>query len=96
MLFTNFSFILQSLSDPFGWGWDFLGTANTPWHQVLPGYVPIFQAVLILSGLYLSLRNLRESWRDIPGGTKELSGLVIPMGLYIAATSVIMLYFFVN
>jgi polyferredoxin len=96
MLFTNFSFILQSLSDPFGWGWDFLGTANTPWHQVLPGYVPIFQAVLILLGLYLSLRNLRASWYDIPGGTKELSGLVIPMGVFIVATSVMMLYFFVN
>ena len=36
MLFVNVTFIKQSISDPFGWGWDFFGTANTPWHQFLP------------------------------------------------------------
>jgi len=96
MLFTNVSFILQSFSDPFGWGWDILGTANTPWHQFLPRYVPIIQAVLILSGLSLSLKNLNKSWEHI----EDLSGgrirLMTPMVLFLSTISVVMLFFFTN
>ncbi|HEX2975463.1 MAG TPA: 4Fe-4S binding protein [Bacteroidales bacterium] len=95
MLFTNFSFILQSLSDPFGWGWDFFGTANTPWHQILPGYVPIMQGILIIAGLYLSLRNLQTSSDSITG-TKKVARMAVPMGAFVSAVSVLMLYFFTN
>jgi hypothetical protein len=52
MLFVNITFVIQSASDPFGWGWDFFGTANTPWHQLLPRYIPWIQA---LQQFWLSL-----------------------------------------
>lgn len=61
MLFVNTTFITQSLSDPFGWGWDFFGTASIPWHQFVPRLVPWLQAGLVLAGLSLSLRNLRRT-----------------------------------
>ena len=96
MLFVNVSFILQSLSDPFGWGWDFLGTANTPWHQLLPRYVPIFQAVLIISGLYLSLRNLGRSFQQIQMKSKQKLFLLLPMAGFIIVISILMLAFFTN
>lgn len=38
-LMSNFTFVLLTLSDPFGWGWDLLGTAGMPWIQVWPSGV---------------------------------------------------------
>jgi polyferredoxin len=69
MFFVNITFIIQSISDPFGWGWDFFGTANIPWHQFVPELVPWLQSGLILTGLYLSLRNLKNTW--LPSGLKR-------------------------
>jgi len=96
MLFTNITFVLQSLSDPFGWGWDFFGTANTPWHQLIPRYIPWIQAILILAGLHLSLRNITRSWRelDIKPGKQLL--ITLPYALFIALIALGLLFFFTN
>ena len=96
MLFTNITFVLQSLSDPFGWGWDFFGTANTPWHQFIPRYIPWIQAILILAGLHLSLRNITRSWQelDIKPGKQFL--ITLPYALFIALIALGLLFFFTN
>lgn len=96
MLFVNFTFLLQSLSDPFGWGWDFFGTANTPWHQVLPRFIPWIQAILILIGVSLSLRNLRRNWADKGLERSKLLLASLPAGLFLASVAVLMLFFFTN
>ena len=96
MLFTNITFVLQSLSDPFGWGWDFFGTANTPWHQLIPRYIPIIQALLLLTGLHLSLRNILRNFQELQlPSRKQLMGS-IPFALFTAATTVALLFFFTN
>jgi hypothetical protein len=96
MLFVNVTFILQSLSDPFGWGWDFLGTANTPWHQLLSRYIPILQAVVILTGLYLSMRNLRRSFQPFKMEPKQEFRLLSPITAFMVAITTVMLFFFTN
>jgi hypothetical protein len=96
MLFVNVSFILQSLSDPFGWGWDFLGTANTPWHQLLPRFIPIMQALIILGGIYFTLRNLARSFQPMQLRAKQLFRLILPMTIFVIAITVIMIFFFTN
>jgi hypothetical protein len=58
MLLVNFMFMLQSLSDPFGWGWNLLGFAGLPWHQVIPEAIPWIQVLLVIAGILLSIRNL--------------------------------------
>ncbi|MCU0379443.1 MAG: 4Fe-4S binding protein [Bacteroidales bacterium] len=96
MLFTNVTFILQSLSDPFGWGWDFFGTAGIPWRQFAPGLVPWLQGILILAGTYFSLRNLKRSLTlPVTHPFGELL-LLLPTGLFITAISASMLLFFTN
>jgi polyferredoxin len=97
MLFVNVTFIIQSLSDPFGWGWDFFGTSNIPWHQFLPRLTPWLQSAAILTGIYLSLRNLRNTWRDedIKSG-KQLLLISLPISLFLLAISVTMIFFFTN
>src|SRR5664279_1633416 len=96
MLFVNVTFIKQSLSDPFGWGWDFFGTANTPWHQFIPQYIPWLQALALLAGLYLSLRNIRRSAIVSELDPKNTLLLILPVSLFLAGVTSLMLLFFTN
>lgn len=95
MLFVNITFVLQSFSDPFGWGWDFFGTAGIPWHQFLPRLVPWLQSVFVLTGLFLSLRNLSKN--QILFNDRHVNLLlVLPVALFITASAIAMLFFFTN
>jgi polyferredoxin len=96
MLFVNVTFIKQSLSDPFGWGWDFFGTANTPWHQFLPQFIPWFQATAVLTGLYLSLRNVRKSRIVNNLNPVQILKICLPVSLFLIAVAIAMLFFFTN
>jgi polyferredoxin len=96
MLFVNVTFIKQSFSDPFGWGWDFFGTANIPWHQFIPRAVPWLQAVLALTGLHLSLRNLKKTWIHLQMNSRQLFLINLPMGLFLVSSAVAMIFFFTN
>jgi len=96
MFFVNITFIIQSLSDPFGWGWDFFGTANIPWHQFLPQYIPWMQALIVLAGLYLSLRNIKRTWQSFQLKSSQVALLSLPLGIFITAVAVALLFFFTN
>jgi polyferredoxin len=96
MFFVNISFIKQSLSDPFGWGWDFFGTANSPWHQFIPRFIPWLQAIMILTGFYYSLRNLRKSWQIRELSWTRVKRIGFPMVLFFTVVAVAMLLFFTN
>jgi hypothetical protein len=48
---TNLSYLLPVISDPFGWGWNIIGTAGIGWKPYLTGVVPIFQVLALLAGL---------------------------------------------
>ena len=63
-LMANMTFILLSFSDPFGWGWDLLGTAGMPWIQIWPGGIPWIQSALILLGVTLSLKKGYGLWHN--------------------------------
>jgi polyferredoxin len=96
MFFVNVTFIKQSISDPFGWGWDFLGTANIPWHQFIPRAVPWLQAILVLTGLHLSLRNLKRTWINNQINSRQLFRLSLPVGLFLTCSACGMIFFFTN
>lgn len=96
MLFVNVTFIIQSASDPFGWGWDFFGTANIPWHQFLPQYTPWLQAILVLTGMHFSLRNIRHTWESSRVNAKQVLLISLPLSIFITTVAVTMLFFFTN
>jgi len=52
--FPKFNYVLSVLSDPLGWGWNLLGTANTTWSPDVSGFSPILQIALLLGGLFWS------------------------------------------
>jgi len=96
MLFVNVTFIMQSVSDPFGWGWDFFGTANIPWHQFVPRLVPWLQSGFVLAGLWFSLRNLKRSLLRDQLSPRKLFVLTLPMVVFLAAIAVTMIFFYTN
>jgi hypothetical protein len=54
-LFINGAYILNVLSDPFGWGWNIFGTGTIEWQPVLTGVFPFMQIGILLLGLALSI-----------------------------------------
>jgi hypothetical protein len=53
-VFANISHLWPVLSDPFGWGWNILGTAGLAWTPYLSGLVPALQVTVLLGGLVWS------------------------------------------
>lgn len=52
--FPKFNYVLSVLSDPLGWGWNLLGTANTTWSPDVSAFSPLLQVALLLVGLLWS------------------------------------------
>ncbi len=87
MLFTNISFVGQSLSDPFGWGWNLFGLASTPWKQFIPHLVPMLQVIAVIVGFSYSLRNLWHIWKEnIPSAANPYNGLIATSTFYLFIT----------
>lgn len=60
----NLSYAWQVVSDPFGWGWNLLGTAQWTWTPYLSAAVPLLQMPVLLAGLAaaiaITFRTTRE------------------------------------
>jgi hypothetical protein len=54
MLMINGSYIISTLSDPFGFGWNLFGTAGYPWTPYFTGLVPYVQFASLLAGGIMS------------------------------------------
>ncbi len=96
MLMVNVTFVLQSLSDPFGWGWDFLGTANTPWRQLWPRAIPWIQVGCVLIGLHYSLRNTWRIWLERVGDPRLALRGMLPMAAMLVSLSGWFVWFFAD
>ena len=93
-LMANFTFVLYTFSDPFGWGWDLLGTAGMPWLQLWPSGIPWIQAGLTLSGLAFSLQKGYDLWRCTAAEKKRaLRGFAPTAAVLIAVAAGMLLYF---
>lgn len=96
MLAVNASFVAQSASDPFGWGWDFFGTANTPWHQLWPRAVPWIQVACVLVGLHYSLRNAWRICLELTNKTRTALLASIPVAVMLIVFAGSLIWFFAD
>jgi hypothetical protein len=55
LMMVNWSYIMATASDPMGWGWNLLGTANRAWKPLWPEYMVYVQLPVLLIGLAFSL-----------------------------------------
>ena len=59
-VFANFSYVLAALSDPFGWGWNLLGTAALHWTPWLTGLTPFLQVGVLVGGFIWAAATSRK------------------------------------
>jgi len=59
-VFANFSYVLTSLSDPFGWGWNLIGTAGIGWTPWLTGLTPFLQVGVLVGGFIWAANTSRK------------------------------------
>jgi len=81
---TNASYILSSLSNPFGWGWDLLGTAALPWQPYLTGLLLPVQTLLLVGGLLWSIRTAQKTGL-------ELNSSPLPVAVFSTLVTFLML-----
>ncbi|MFH1923073.1 MAG: hypothetical protein ABIP48_24690 [Planctomycetota bacterium] len=96
MLMVNATFVLQSFSDPFGWGWDFLGTSSMPWRQLWPRAIPWIQVGCILTGLSYGLRSAWRIWLGFARGPRAALGGMLPLAMLLVALSGWFVWFFAD
>ena len=61
---TNASYILATLSDPLGFGWNIFGTANTPWQPMLTSILAPGQTLALVGGLIWSARTAQKAAKE--------------------------------
>ena len=95
-LMVNFTFVLLTFSDPFGWGWDLFGTAGMPWVQVWPSGIPWIQAGLTLTGLAVSLQKGYQLWWRAAGEKKSALRGFAPTAIILITLAAGMIMYFTN
>jgi polyferredoxin len=84
-VFANGSYILPSLSDPFGFGWNLFGTAGIGWSPYLSGIVPLLQVVVLLAGLAWACRTALKIARQLASQARLPQQAALRMALPVAA-----------
>src|SRR5215216_3133410 len=82
---SNASYILASLSDPLGLGWDLFGTANTAWQPMLTSILAPAQTLALVGGLIWSARTAQKA-------ANEARTSSLPVILYSFVATAIMLW----
>jgi len=96
MLMVNLTFLFQSLSDPFGWGWDLLGTSGMPWHQLWPGAIPWIQVGCVLIGLHYGLRSAWRVWLGLARKPWAALRGMVPLAVFLLSLSGWFVWFFAD
>ena len=84
-VFANGSYILPSLSDPFGSGWNLFGAAGMGWSPYLSGIVPFLQVVVLLAGLAWACRTALKIARQLASQARLPQQAALRMALPVAA-----------
>jgi hypothetical protein len=94
MFMVNLTYVLKSLSDPFGWSWNIFGTRDLPWVQVFPALIPWLQACLTLLGLGFSLRHGTRMWLNVvPDRSSALKAFAPTAALLVLLSGTMLTYF---
>jgi ferredoxin len=96
LVMINGAYIVSVISDPMGWGWDLFGTKEIHWHPVLPGWVPYIQAVLLMVGLWFSIKKGHDVGRQLFKTKGEVIRSLIPITVLLIGVVIAFLTQYVN
>lgn len=94
LILVNSTCILNTMSDPMGWGWDLFGTAKLPWTPILPEYAIYVQIPLLLIGFGFSLKRGYEIALGVYGDVIQGVRSLIPVGILCAGITTFFLGIF--
>jgi polyferredoxin len=86
-LFLNGSYALSVLSDPFGWGWDLLGTRAFPWTPILPDALPYLQVITVMCGILLSISTAHRIGRQQGADGGQAVRRLLPLVAFLVAVA---------
>ncbi len=81
LIMVNGSYIISTLSDPLGRGWNLIGTAGISWQPILPQYCVYIQIILLLFGLGFSLRRGLAIADSLYGQRSQAVRSLLPVGI---------------
>jgi len=87
VVLPNLSYIPRVLSDPLGWGWDLFGTRETTWTWVPLGVLPWAQLLLLLLGLWGSIRVGHAIVGEALGDARAARRGLIPLAGFLVAVA---------
>lgn len=94
IILPNGSYILHVLSDPFGWGWNLVGTANFPWTPVLTGALGYLQGITMALFYMFSLDyGYKLALQTYPEPAQAKAGW-IPILVFLTLTTMLFLWLF--
>ena len=94
LIMMEWSYIPVIISDPFGAGWNLLGTTHLPWIPItLP--IPIAETVFTFSGVLLSLKVGYNSLNSIFSDKKQTLRALIPFATLTAIIAIVYLWFYI-
>ena len=78
---TNGSYILVTLSDPLGWGWNLFGTAQTTWQPALTSLLPPLQSLILVGGFAWSARTAQKTSAEVGLSPAPVIGFCLAVSL---------------
>ncbi len=93
---VNMTFILMSISDPFGHGWNLIGMASAPWVQIWPSGIPWLQTDVVFLGYIYSLKKGYGIWLEQSGDAKKAIRGFMPLAGLITILATGMIVYFTN
>lgn len=88
------TFLLQSLSDPFNWGWNLLGMAGSRWHIIWSPAIPWLQVTCVLIGAAYSIQTLYHCWLEDASPRRRAIMGSLPSGSFLWMAAAGMIWFF--
>ncbi len=88
LVLVNGVFILQVISDPFGWGWNLFGTKHIAWNPVGEQWIPLIQAMLVLLGLVVGVVKTRRALEPMFGEARLVTRAVVPVAAFLTLVAV--------
>jgi 4Fe-4S binding domain len=88
------TFLLQSLSDPFNWGWNLLGMAGSRWHIIWSPAIPWLQVSCVLIGAAYAFQTLYRCWLGDRSNRRKAIRGSLPLGSFLGIAAAGMICFF--
>jgi hypothetical protein len=96
LVLVNGSYAISTLSDPFGWGWNLLGTAGHPWSPLDPAFIAVLQIGALTTGLVMGLNAAHRVARQNLTEGVSATRTILPIAGFMLAFVFISLWLYLG